>query len=242
MMSRIDNRSFQYIASQHGWIDEYCKHEPERDDLGRIIHLFLGWHRAYLIKFERLLQMASNDDTLGLPWWNWRSTRTVPDAYAMEFADGQPNPLFKYHMKFSGRTPSGQEVNVDKDTERCVGCDISIERLSFIARFTRRDVPDLYNTNDFRQFSENLRNVWHNGIHGYVGGEMSDPNVAAYDPIFYPHHCNIDRIWAIWQVQHGVDNIPNHIKDIILIPFGVTVRQVLDINALNYEYASSVIS
>jgi hypothetical protein len=95
--------------------------------------------------------------------------------------------------------------------------------------------------NDFRQFSEGLRGVWHNAIHGYVGGEMGDPNLAAYDPIFFPHHCNIDRIWAIWQVRNGVDNIPSHIKDVVLRPFAMTVRQVLDINALEYEYASSVI-
>src|SRR6478672_3119047 len=27
---------------------------------------------------------------------------------------------------------------------------------------------------------------------------MSDPGIAALDPIFYLHHCNIDRMWAIW--------------------------------------------
>lgn len=238
MMSRIDNRSFQYIASQHGWIDQYCKHEPEIDSLGRRIHLFLGWHRAYMLKFERLLQIAANDDTLGVPWWNWRTTRKVPDAYEIENADGEPNPLFKFHMKFSGRTRDGRDVNVDQDTHREAGEFISIDEIQQEAEFNGADIPDLYATNDFRQFSEKLRGWWHNYIHGFVGGEMSDPDVAAYDPIFYPHHVNIDRIWAIWQVQHGVDNMPSHIKDIELIPFGMTVRKVLDINALNYEYAS----
>jgi tyrosinase len=27
---------------------------------------------------------------------------------------------------------------------------------------------------------------------------MSDPGIAALDPIFYLHHCNIDRMWAVW--------------------------------------------
>jgi tyrosinase len=242
MMSRIDNRSYQFIASHHGWINEYCKHQPEQDDQGRVIHLFLGWHRAYMLKFERLLQIAINDDTLGLPWWNWRSTRTIPDAYETEVADGQPNPLSKYHMKFTGRTRSGSDVNVDKDTERSVGASVTIDDIQQIAESNGVDVPDLYGMDHFTQFSEGLRSVWHNGIHGFVGGEMGDPNLAAYDPIFYPHHCNIDRIWAIWQTQNGVENIPSHIKDVVLIPFGMTVRQVLDINALGYEYASSVIS
>jgi hypothetical protein len=122
-----------------------------------------------------------------------------------------------------------------------VGEVFSIAYIRERAQNTGVDIPDLYRMNDFRQFSEGLRNLWHNAIHGYVGGDMGDPNLAAYDPIFYPHHCNIDRIWAIWQVRNGVDNMPSHMKDIVLRPFGMTVRQVLDINALEYEYASSVI-
>lgn len=39
MMSRVDNRSYQYIANIHGWIDEYCKHQPEVDEAGRPVHL-----------------------------------------------------------------------------------------------------------------------------------------------------------------------------------------------------------
>jgi tyrosinase-like protein/polyphenol oxidase-like protein len=27
---------------------------------------------------------------------------------------------------------------------------------------------------------------------------MSDPNFAARDPIFWLHHCNIDRLWNRW--------------------------------------------
>jgi tyrosinase len=47
----------------------------------------------------------------------------------------------------------------------------------------------------------------HNLVHVYVGGNqgldgpeglMSDPGIAALDPIFYLHHANIDRMWAAW--------------------------------------------
>jgi tyrosinase len=241
MMSRIDNRSYQYVANIHGWIDEFCKHPREWDDMGREVHLFLSWHRAYMLNFEVLLQRAIGDDTIGLPWWNWRSTEGIPTAYSSENVDGQPNPLYKFHMNFRGRTRDGQDVEVNQDTERRVGEAFSIAYIRERAQNTGVDIPDLYRMNDFRQFSEGLRSWWHNAIHGYVGGDMSDPNLAAYDPIFYPHHCNIDRIWAIWQVRNGVDNMPSHMKDIVLRPFGMTVRQVLDINALEYEYASSVI-
>jgi len=30
---------------------------------------------------------------------------------------------------------------------------------------------------------------------------MMDPWVSPGDPVFFPHHANIDRIWAQWQKQ-----------------------------------------
>ncbi|KAH0609895.1 uncharacterized protein H6S33_012441 [Morchella sextelata] len=42
----------------------------------------------------------------------------------------------------------------------------------------------------------------HNIIHGITGGDghMGHPGYAAFDPIFWLHHCNVDRIFALWQV------------------------------------------
>ncbi|KAI9370619.1 common central domain of tyrosinase-domain-containing protein [Aspergillus egyptiacus] len=43
----------------------------------------------------------------------------------------------------------------------------------------------------------------HNNVHGWVGGDfnghMSQIPVATFDPLFWLHHCNIDRIFALWQ-------------------------------------------
>ncbi|KAJ7339997.1 tyrosinase [Mycena albidolilacea] len=40
----------------------------------------------------------------------------------------------------------------------------------------------------------------HDGIHVDVGGngQMSDPSVAAFDPIFFLHHANVDRLVSLW--------------------------------------------
>jgi tyrosinase len=51
----------------------------------------------------------------------------------------------------------------------------------------------------------------HDLVHVYVGsapdpsspiyGLMADPGIAALDPIFYLHHANIDRMWAVWNAS-----------------------------------------
>lgn len=65
---------------------------------------------------------------------------------------------------------------------------------------------------------------------------------AAFDPIFWTHHCMIDRLWYLWQLRHGVFNIPPNHLGYTLEPFGLTVEQVLDIHQLGYEYSSSSIA
>ncbi|KAJ7658138.1 common central domain of tyrosinase-domain-containing protein [Mycena polygramma] len=40
----------------------------------------------------------------------------------------------------------------------------------------------------------------HDGVQAYVGGngQISDPEVAAFDPIFFLHNCNVDRVLSLW--------------------------------------------
>jgi tyrosinase len=66
---------------------------------------------------------------------------------------------------------------------------------------------------------------------------MASVTTAAYDPIFFAHHCMIDRIWYLWQMQRDVDRFPTALRDSPLPPFGRTPGQVLNVQELGYEYA-----
>ena len=44
---------------------------------------------------------------------------------------------------------------------------------------------------------ENIHNLVHNAVGGY--GHMSDTAASAFDPIFWLHHANIDRLFSMWQ-------------------------------------------
>src|SRR5207245_1593357 len=49
----------------------------------------------------------------------------------------------------------------------------------------------------------------HNLVHRYVGGDMAlaaSPN----DPVFWLHHCNLDRLWSIWEHTTGKTYEPDH--------------------------------
>jgi hypothetical protein len=47
----------------------------------------------------------------------------------------------------------------------------------------------------------------HNRTHVWIGGTMSGSD-SPNDPLFFLHHCNIDRLWALWQFRHPGQQYP----------------------------------
>lgn len=39
----------------------------------------------------------------------------------------------------------------------------------------------------------------HSAIHVWAGGDITMLGSAAGDPLFYSHHANLDRLWAVWK-------------------------------------------
>jgi Common central domain of tyrosinase len=76
--------------------------------------------------------------------------------------------------------------------------------------------PSVNTTSSFRNILEgwlsartppDLPIETHNRVHVWVAGSMefaSSPN----DPVFFLHHCNIDRLWGMWQSLHPGQNYP----------------------------------
>lgn len=41
--------------------------------------------------------------------------------------------------------------------------------------------------------------VLHDGVHTWVGGDMGDLGLSAFDPVFYFHHAFIDYVWELFR-------------------------------------------
>jgi tyrosinase len=98
------------------------------------------------------------------------------------------------------------------------------------------------------QFFGALENV-HNLIHNFSGGanpyakvapnesgvgDMVDPGTTAFDPIFWGHHSNCDRLWSEWQ-RRNPGSGPDDPGD-VLPPWNLTVADTASIARLGYEY------
>jgi tyrosinase len=49
----------------------------------------------------------------------------------------------------------------------------------------------------------------------------------------------VDRLWWLWQARNGIGNMPSALLDVVLAPFNFRVRDVLNVNALGYDYAAA---
>ncbi len=63
-----------------------------------------------------------------------------------------------------------------------------------------------FQRNTSNAFETSIESKPHNPVHNLIGGEMTQMT-SPRDPIFFLHHCNIDRLWNAW-VQAGGKRVP----------------------------------
>jgi tyrosinase len=167
---------------------------------------FLSWHRGYLFAFEAIVAAkvkALTGDDWALPYWNYLDSTNanalrVPDAFlADKLPDGSTNPLKKYPRR-PGLTvlqPNPREFSLAAMDENdfVVGNNGSI---GFGGGISRDFAHNFGGTGE-------LEANPHNTVHRLVAGFMGSQNLAGLDPIFWLHHCNVDRLWEAWMSTPG---------------------------------------
>lgn len=134
---------------------------------------FISWHRGYLYCFEQQLRISSGDPTLNLPYWDYYADATMP----AEFTNPAPsNPLY---------------------LERAGANVYNALTLSPFA-------PEVFNfqRGTTNAFEARIESAPHNPVHNLIGGIMSTMQ-SPFDPIFYLHHANIDRLTHAWALPDG---------------------------------------
>jgi hypothetical protein len=214
-----DHRSWFFWAATHAYSDALLAAEIKRDPklkkfdrekywnqcphFGQCSADFVIWHRAYLHFFERVLRDAAQDPTLALPYWDYGNpdARVFPAIYAPEFVDDDkknPNPL--YH-------PNREKSFTKGLLEISAAIGQAPKTLGTATFFHEVGVPGFggdHLDSDHTQIGL-LEQHPHNDIHLAVGGVINSANgamaeitTAAFDPVFWVHHANIDRMWAEW--------------------------------------------
>ncbi|KAJ5784932.1 uncharacterized protein N7503_010144 [Penicillium pulvis] len=89
----------------------------------------------------------------------------------------------------------------------------------------------------------------HNNLHGWVGGDfnghMSQIPVASFDPTFWLHHCNIDRIFALWQALNPEkwieeSQVNEFFQEIIGLPIGTKITTETELRPFHKDVSGTV--
>ena len=181
-----------YTQLKTGW--DNCTHTEEGTEE---IH-FLAWHRMYIYHLEKIIRKTSGYKDFALPYWGYTNLEDSLKARVM------PSPFrdAKSSLYQSARLDSllnGAPIN-GKTARR-----LSLTKLNE------------YNT--YALYNQNIDRAPHGAMHNYIGygndytpsklkpneiwqkntaGMMAEVATAAFDPIFWLHHANIDRIWQQW--------------------------------------------
>ncbi|HEX8263483.1 MAG TPA: tyrosinase family protein [Allosphingosinicella sp.] len=167
---------------------------------------FLPWHRGYLLYFERICLDAivklGGPKDWALPYWNYSAPgatpnqKLIPPAFRPATVAGKPNPLFA-----PGRT-GGSTGNAGIDpAEVSLDC---LRRRNFVG-FSSGGSPGFGGPQTGFHHgsgpSGHCERTPHGDIHVAVNGFMASFNTAGLDPLFWLHHCNLDRLWEVWRLR-----------------------------------------
>lgn len=144
---------------------------------------FLPWHRLYLMKFEQA--MKAFEPTFTIPHWRWIDQHDIP-AWMKSF---KPKGVVDEQGRaiVVTRKPGGDPAFAKLPTKTVIEATVMQQ-------------------SDYRAFTLALEGAKpmgaHNLVHMWFDGTMSSVPIAPADPMFWMHHAEVDRLWAIWQKAH----------------------------------------
>jgi hypothetical protein len=177
---------------------------------------FVPWHREIVNRFEELIRQI--DPQLSLHYWDWTqdpqhapdgqggfvnlfTTGTTGNAFmgsasgqagdpwhAAGFYDPNANP-FRSDNEFD---PNNNPVDPPHNLTRNVQAGGAVTALAD---------QGCVNAVDFPAF-DSLISSSHGAGHGHIGGTLGDQHTAFRDPFVFLMHANLDRIFALWQLQN----------------------------------------
>jgi tyrosinase len=222
--SATDPTSWTYQAAVHG-IDPtkpppsgVSQFLPQWNQCQHYSWYFLPWHRMFVYYFEQIVRTyvtaQGGPATWALPYWNYDGggdSNQLPIPFRNQYnADGTTlNPLWA--DRGSLWVPSLGLLQHVNDGAPLPALDISATNAFDQTTFTGTGAfggsetgkPAQFFLQNGEEIPGALEQTPHDDVHNDAGGLMTSPYTAARDPIFWLHHANIDRLWALWAQQNS---------------------------------------
>ncbi|MFI5418462.1 MAG: tyrosinase family protein [Candidatus Lutacidiplasmatales archaeon] len=161
---------------------------------------FCPWHREFICRFEKALQ--SFDPSVSLPYWNWNSGNAPDTAavFADDFLGGAGTGPGGAVQTGPFTVANGWKIHTAL-TPKGMGNALTRNPTLDPSTLPATAANNALNDTNYNIFQPDLEDNSHNEVHVWVGGNM-DYMTSPNDPVFFLHHANVDRLWAVWQEKY----------------------------------------
>jgi len=170
-----DEGSYFTLAGLH-WFPapSECLHHEDR---------YHAWHRVLLHRFEDALRAIPGCADVTLPYWD--ITATPPD-----FLFAPPFDSYTLPLNIHPNYPAGYKTTRNSADE--IMQNVAAYQIP-------QNIQDAMSQFDWAVFTSGIEGGGHDNGHVAVGGTLSVPDAASFDPLFWFFHSNWDRLWWEWQ-------------------------------------------
>ncbi len=225
-LAESDRRSWRGQALIHA---DFCPHGAQtRPD-------FVLWHRHYITFFERICGSLIGDSNFALPYWDWTANNgRLPAPF---FADGPLNVAFWNDRSDYQSDNWGPERVITRARRGITATRGLRDDPRLAGSFTPTAITGILRQPNFTNFQLRLEGSPHNNGHtisGGADGHMGD-GLSPLDPIFWLHHCNVDRITAQWQRANNRIPQQNFTYNRQFVDTSGAAQTVTAVQAVNFE-------
>jgi len=190
----------------------YCKHG---------VYSFIAWHTPYVYQFELLLNKynkSNNTDYITLPYldltrgsdnFDFLNEEMITIYYNKREITVE-NPLAHAYFYFHGLKSKTYRCGFFTPQNAVQKAQIAVVKKQLNNALYARSYEQFSSMPVYKGKSGNVSlyvplETPHNQLHDVIGGQggvMSDVSIAAFDPVFWLHHCNMDRHYYTWMYNN----------------------------------------
>jgi hypothetical protein len=192
---------------------------------------FGPWHRYFLYLLEQQLQAYVPG--VMLPYWDWTDPTGAIMVADFLGPNGDPASSNEVRQGYFAKEAPGTGANLTPAPawwpvglagwnlhpafgtwagalKRNIGALAGLPSIATLrSALDKTTYPTFQNALESGAGTTPLHGL-HNDLHVWfgVGCHMRSVVVSPFDPMFYLHHCNIDRLWAMWQMDGHATEYP----------------------------------
>ena len=205
------------IEASQNLFDDFPSIHVQQDHHIHSVAAFLPWHRRFVQARERALQSCGY--TGPTPYWDWTE--------AADTGKPEVDPIFSVETGFGGNGDANEQEAVTQGPFSWFALDIMqddndeptfethVLRRNFnddpylVGNFNSTAVKKAQSISSFNDYRYYVEGVPHGAVHQYIAGDMG-PSSSPNEPLFFLHHAQIDRLWALWQDQNPSERLSDY--------------------------------